>query len=201
MNAIPALLAACRLGVHPGLLEAVVRVESGGDPLALALNGAVELVRAPRDRADAERMARWLATHGYNFDAGLAQVNSANFARLGLDARSVFEPCANLRAAAVVLEECDARARGAGLRGNAARAAALSCYNTGHLSRGIRNGYAGAVVAALRRSPAAGRPVSFPRPVVASFPDGARRVDVFALAPPEQSLRATERSPSSPQHP
>ena len=164
MSTIVALITACGIAGPRQLLGALVLVESGGDPLALAVNGSViELARMARDRADAERMARWLLAHGYNFDAGLAQVNSANFARLRLDPRSAFEPCTNLRAAATVLEECRARAEASGLAGAAADRAALSCYNTGHLSRGIRNGYAGAVLttasrarASLHSSPRAG---------------------------------------------
>ena len=35
---IPAALLACALNVHPVTLEAIVRVESGGNPLALNVN-------------------------------------------------------------------------------------------------------------------------------------------------------------------
>jgi hypothetical protein len=109
MAGVSSLILACGLVAQVDLLAAIVRVESGGNPLALAVNGAVELVRATRDRGDAVAMARWLTAHGYNFDAGLAQVNSANLARLRLDAITVFEPCANLRAAAAILKECRER--------------------------------------------------------------------------------------------
>jgi type IV secretion system protein VirB1 len=182
MTGVSALIVACGILRQVDLLAAIVRAESGGNPIALAVNGAVELVRAPRDPADAVAMARWLAAHGYNFDAGLAQVNSANFARLGLDASSAFDPCQNLRAALVVLDECSERARARGLVGAQAWAAALSCYNTGDLSRGIRNGYAAAV---LESSPRAGRArtsASVRRsPASLAFPGADRRPDVFSL--------------------
>jgi type IV secretion system protein VirB1 len=148
MTGLAALIVGCGIVRQVEVLEAIVRVESGGNPIALAVNGAVELVRTPRDLADAAAMARWLAAHGYNFDAGLAQVNSANLARLGLDASSVFEPCANLRAASHVLQECHERALQDRDDGERAMAAALSCYNTGHLTRGLSNGYVTAVRAA-----------------------------------------------------
>jgi type IV secretion system protein VirB1 len=86
-------------------------------------------------------MARWLEKHGYNFDAGLGQVNSSNLARLGLDVVSVFDPCANLQAASRVLAECYERASERWGEGEPAVAAALSCYNTGHFTRGVANGY------------------------------------------------------------
>jgi type IV secretion system protein VirB1 len=152
MTLLSALIIACGIRGQVELLDAIVRVESGGNAIALAVNGAVELVRAPRDLNDAVAMARWLAAHGYNFDAGLAQVNSANLARLGLDTSSVFEPCANLRAASRVLEECHERALQRSDDEERAIAAALSCYNTGHFTRGVRNGYVGAVRASAASS-------------------------------------------------
>src|SRR5919198_1943573 len=149
MAGVSSVILACGLVAQVDLLGGIVRVESGGNPLALAVNGAVELVRAPRSHDDAVAMARWLAAHGYNFDEGLAQVNSANLARLGLDVTTVFEPCANLRAAAAVLDECREHARANGLSGRGTVAAALSCYNTGHLTRGAQMGYVAAVHATL----------------------------------------------------
>lgn len=194
MNALSALIVACGIVRQVNLLVAIVRVESGGNATALAVNGTVELVRAPRDLADAVVMARWLAAHGYNFDAGLAQVNSANFARLGLDTSSVFDPCQNLRAAATVLDECGERARASGLAGAPAWAAALSCYNTGDLSRGIRNGYAAAVGAAASRGFAIRAAARAAQP---SFPAPLRRSDVFTHASPESftARRIEERVP------
>jgi type IV secretion system protein VirB1 len=152
MTSAIAILSACAVAWNADLLAAIVSAESGGNPLALGLNGSVELIRQPRDRAEAAALARWLLARGHNFDAGLAQVNSANVARLGLDVESVFEPCANLRAASVVLEECHERALVAGYRGDASWDAALSCYNTGHLTRGLANGYVAAVRAEFVRA-------------------------------------------------
>jgi type IV secretion system protein VirB1 len=152
MAGLTALIVACGIGGQVDLLEAIVRVESGGNPIALAINGPVELVRAPRDRQEAAAMAAWLAARGYDFDAGLAQVNSANLARLGLDTSSVFDPCANLRAASRVLDGCHERALQRWGDEERAMAAALSCYNTGDFTRGVRNGYVSAVRAAARSS-------------------------------------------------
>jgi type IV secretion system protein VirB1 len=182
MTPLGALIVACGLAGQAQLLEAIVRVESGGDPLALAVNGALELVRAPRDRGDAARMARWLAAHGYNFDAGLGQVNSTNLARLGLDPASVFDPCLNLRAAATVLDECRRTAQASGLLGARIIDAALSCYNTGHLSRGLDNGYVQAVRAAMPTAPT-GAPFRAHRGAYLrsqAFPNAYRRPEAFA---------------------
>src|SRR3546814_15029492 len=51
-----------------------------------------------------------------SFDAGLMQINSANFARLGLTPETVFDPCTNLRAGAHVLTDNNRRASDAGRR-------------------------------------------------------------------------------------
>ena len=158
MLSVLALAVECAVDVAPAVMEAIVRVESRGNPYALSVNGDVELVHQPRDQEEAVAMARWLEKHGYSFDAGLAQVNVANWARLGLDAVSVFEPCANLRAASRLFRECHERAIRKVGDGAAATAAALSCYNTGDLMRGVANGYADAVLAMASRPlvPAAG---------------------------------------------
>jgi len=151
----------CGVLTLPAVLGAIIAVESKGDPYALNVNGDVELVRAPGDYEQAVAMARWLERHGYSFDAGLAQVNSTNFAWLGLTVESVFEPCTNLRAAARVLEECQERATVRFGPGRRALAAAVSCYNTGDFARGVLNGYVGAVLAsaagALATRPVAAR--------------------------------------------
>ena len=100
-------------------------------------------------------MASWLLAHGYNFDAGLAQVNSANFARLGLTAEAVFDACTNLRAGLQVFTECQGRAVGRFGEGKRAVTAALSCYNAGDFHRGLRSGYVAAVLGS----------VTFPGPI------------------------------------
>jgi type IV secretion system protein VirB1 len=112
--------------------------ESGGDDLSINVN------RGPRVRArsaadDAALVRRYMA-QGYTVDVGLAQINSANFARLGVTVEQVFDPCTNLRLASSILQE------GYGLAsrhyaGLDAISATYSLYNTGTLTRGFRNGY------------------------------------------------------------
>src|SRR3990172_6552414 len=110
MFSVAMLAIQCGLVLDEVVLDAIVEVESKGSPYALAVNGDMELLRQPRDRAEAVLMAKWLEAHGYNFDAGLVQVNSANLAWLGLDVVSVFAPCVNLGAASRVLQGCYDRA-------------------------------------------------------------------------------------------
>lgn len=125
---------------------ALVAVESRGDPYKIGVNSGAALIRQPRAPAEAIAAARALIAKGANFDAGLAQVNSANFARLGLTPETVFDPCTNLTAAASVLKDNYTRAQSSGAANPLH--AALSEYNTGSRERGLRNGYVGRIYAA-----------------------------------------------------
>ncbi len=131
----------CAPDVHPATLAAVVSAESGFNPLAIGVNGP----DAPRVRAstlaEAIEAAEKLLEDGRSIDLGLGQINSANLTRLGLTVRSAFDPCENLRAAAVVLVENFDRHRAKAADEQAALTAALSTYNTGSPTRGVSNGY------------------------------------------------------------
>jgi hypothetical protein len=93
---------------------------------------------------------------GANFDAGLMQVNSANFVAVGVTPETVFDPCTNIKAGAQILTENYIRAKNAGhatpLR------VALSEYNTGSQSRGLTNGYVNRVYAAAGLQPSSPPP-------------------------------------------
>ena len=143
---LAALLQACAPNVAPETMMAVIRVESHGDPFQIGVNSGRPLRRQPTKAADAIATARGLLSRGANFDAGLMQINSANFERLGLTPETVFDPCTNLRAGARVLTDNYRRARAAG-HANPLQAA-ISEYNTGSRVRGVSNGYVGCVYAA-----------------------------------------------------
>lgn len=139
------LAAQCAPWIHPTTLSAVVLQESRANPLAIGVNGSYKLKRQPRDKAEAIATARWLADNGHNFDAGLGQINVRNMRWLGLGFADLFDPCANLRGAGLVLSDCYSRASRIYGGGQKALMAALSCYNTGDFGRGLRNGYVGKV--------------------------------------------------------
>src|SRR5690606_15870463 len=99
-----ALIAACAPNVAAETVQAIVRVESAGDALALASNRAGGAVRLrPRDIDDAIRLARAEIAAGNSVDVGLMQINSKNLPRLGLTIEQVLNPCINLRAGAEIL--------------------------------------------------------------------------------------------------
>jgi len=134
------VLLACAPQVAPETMERIIQVESGGNPLALNVNGA-ELHRQPQDAADAVLLARHYLDHGHSVDLGLMQVNSDNLVSLGYTVEDMFEPCKNLDAGARVLTAYYNRARVEHDDEQHALRAALSAYNTGSFSRGFDNGY------------------------------------------------------------
>ena len=153
--AVTALAAQCAPAVAPQTLLAVVRVESGFDPLALHINGPVRLRFAPKTAAQAARWSDWLIRRGYSVDMGLMQINSRNLAALHLTPADAFDPCRNLRAGAAILTASYHQAAQVVGSGTRALLQAISAYNTGTFHGGFHNGYVARVVVNGSRLPAA----------------------------------------------
>lgn len=141
----------CAPAVHVVTAKALIRQESGGNPHAIGVVGG-RLERQPRSHGEALATARALEAGGWNYSVGLAQINRANFARLGLTVESAFDPCTNLRAMQAVLHECWARARARpeGTEERWAVQAALACYYSGSFAVARYSGYVDSVVANAR---------------------------------------------------
>jgi len=191
LAALSALAAACAPQVAPATLMAITQVESGLDPLAIGVNGPHRAALRPRSAAEAAAAARRLIAEGRDVDLGLGQINQRNLGSLGLSLEAAFDPCRNLAASAAVLQAGYRRARLAGAAGPAALRTALSFYNTGHPTRGLRNGYVAKVVAAAARvAPAPVEPAVRPEPPAAppawDVFARARARAVFVLTPPAE---------------
>ena len=153
------LMQACAPEVHPVTLSKVVVTESTANPYAIGVVGG-RLERQPRSLGEAVATVRTLRDQHVDFSAGLGQINVRNWSRLGLDERSVFEPCRNLNAAQSILRDCFLRAT-SGSEPQSALRKAFSCYYSGNFVTGDRHGYVAKVVhapASLVTDPAA-RPV------------------------------------------
>ncbi|MGH7728056.1 MAG: transglycosylase SLT domain-containing protein [Vulcanimicrobiaceae bacterium] len=151
-HAFAALLAACAPNVAPLTMTALVAQESGFAPFAI---DDVSRRRAyfPSDRSAAERLASELLAAGDRIDVGYGQIDSENFAALGLDLRMALDPCTNLHAGAALLAADYARAARRFGPGQVALAHALSAYHAGDGWSGLD--YARALYArgnALRRT-------------------------------------------------
>ena len=152
--AIAALAAQCAPSVAPSTLLAVVRVESGFDPLAIGVNGSKPTQLHPGTAAEATTTAERLISQGLSIDLGLGQINSKNLSALGLTVSDAFDPCSNLEASGRVLQAAYATISGRAQGQDLAVLKALSIYNTGRTDRGFRNGYVAKVMAAAGTTPA-----------------------------------------------
>ncbi|MGV2293459.1 lytic transglycosylase domain-containing protein [Trinickia sp. YCB016] len=147
---ILALARTCAPDIHPLTLAYLVRAESHNNQYAINVNGGNSLPRQPATEQDARDAIALLNKRGWNYDVGFAQINSGNFRSLGLTGEQLLDPCTNLRAAALILGNCYARAVQAVGEGQGALQRALSCYNTDSQSKGFANGYVKRVVAQVR---------------------------------------------------
>lgn len=149
--AVMSLALQCAPTVHPATVAAIVAHESRGSVYAIGVNNGPQLRRQPADSREASRVAASLVQRGLSIDMGLGQINSKNMAWLGLDFRTVFDPCANLGASAKVLTNNYRDALAANPDRQRALRVAFSLYNTGHPSRGFRNGYVRKIENSARR--------------------------------------------------
>ena len=181
-----ALATQCAPSVAPETLLSVVHVESRFNPLAIGVNGTPRVAVTATSKADAIARATALIRAGRSVDLGLAQINSKNLGWLNLSVENAFDPCANLTAAARVLQDGYGRSNAAGVGEQAALQAALSRYNTGDPRRGFANGYVGKVtrafaqiVPAIRAAPSAPRRPNLEPEVVATDAPRPPPWDVF----------------------
>lgn len=205
----------CAPDVHVTTITAIVRHESGFNPLAIGVNGKPGRSIFPKSRQEAVDEVRKLQAKGASFDAGYGQINNANWKWLGITPENVFDPCTNLKAAQRVLVQCYEGASKAH-QGQAALHAALSCYNTGNYTYGLKNGYvrkvlagAGMKVPALTSAPSTVSPNTKPQPAAPEPITNAQpqtgdafsqpRPDAFAQPRPDafQSSQPIRRSVGS----
>src|SRR5215469_681762 len=157
----------CAPGVPADTLLAIARTESDLNPNAISINrpratarraghrdGELFLAKQPRDQQQALSWLRWFSLHRYTVSIGLMQVNADMAPQLQVRPEQLLEPCTNVRVGATILTAVYtqlAREMGDGF---SALDVALSFYNTGDSSAGLRNGYVASVYAhAPRRLP------------------------------------------------
>jgi type IV secretion system protein VirB1 len=142
LSALIPIVLACAPNVAPSTIMNIIQTESSGRPYAININyGQGRLQRQPNSEAEAVAWGKWLYDNGYNFDAGLMQINSKNFKSLGVTAAQIFRPCTNIQSGAKILTDNYVAAAKTLGPGQNALHAALSAYNTGSQTRGFKNGY------------------------------------------------------------
>ena len=144
MADLATLILQCSMAVHPQTAQAVVQYESQGNQYALNTQ-----VRSyyPRSREEAVARLGQALRAGLSTDIGLMQINSQWLRRLRLPANALLDPCTNVRVGTSILSRDYAQTWAKYRAQKPALLTALSLYNTGSESRGLRNGYVSRVVA------------------------------------------------------
>jgi len=154
---------ACAKPVPAATLLAIARTESALYPWALSLNrprrvaqaagveGEARLARQPRSRTEALRWAAQLEARGITVSLGLMQINSEELKRIGVPLAAALEPCTNLKLGALLLSYHYRVSGRAGRVRDVPLVEALSRYNSGHPSHGLRSGYVEKVFGAANR--------------------------------------------------
>jgi type IV secretion system protein VirB1 len=135
--------------VEPSTIANIVRHESKFATYAININGDKQLQRQPKNRAEAIATAQWLLENNYNFDVGLAQINSRNLVKFNVLVSDAFEPCTNIELAGKILHSSYVAALKQSDSEQEALRKALSAYNTGNFSLGFKNGYVANLVASV----------------------------------------------------
>lgn len=140
LTAFMAMAAHCGPSVHVETLAAIAQAESGFHSGAVSDNTDKRHYHA-RNRDEAIALATNLIVgQRHSVDLGLMQINSANLANLGMTIDDAFDPCKNLAAGARILAIAY-RSSNEDESEQTGLLHALSRYNTGHPTRGLRNGY------------------------------------------------------------
>ncbi|MGK9452179.1 lytic transglycosylase domain-containing protein [Acidithiobacillus caldus] len=126
------LLHQCVPEVAPRTMAAIVRVESGGNPLAMWNNTTRQQV-LPSTLQEAQAYLRRAMALGQQVDVGLAQVDAANFAAYRLRPSNAFNVCRNLRVGGQILSADYVRAVSRFGPGQTALFHAFEAYNSGAL--------------------------------------------------------------------
>ncbi|RQW86456.1 MAG: hypothetical protein EHM79_09620 [Geobacter sp.] len=131
---ITSLCSQCGPAVAPSTTQAIIRVESGGNPYAIGDN-TLKKSFAPKSKQAAVHMAADLLAQGHNLDMGLMQVNSCHLKTMKFTLEEIFEPCRNITIGTTILADFYRR-NNTGEDKYLVLFKALSAYNTGSAWRG-----------------------------------------------------------------
>jgi type IV secretion system protein VirB1 len=130
---LPTLIQQCVQGVHPQTITAIIKQESGGNWLAMNIDGRT--VKA-KDYDEAVQIQTRAIREGRSIDTGLMQINSRWLKKFKIDSVRLFEPCVNLQLGSWILKENYSVTYAKSGNQKQALIGALSMYNTGSATRG-----------------------------------------------------------------
>jgi len=141
----------CTQDVHPTTIMRIMTVETRKNPFTIGFrivknNHDYYIPNQPKNLYQAKYMATWLYNNGYAFDAGIAQINSTNFARFGVKPQNMFDPCVNINIAGKILKEFYLKAKQNISDEQMALQAAISGYNSGKFNSKLGRQYVAKVM-------------------------------------------------------
>jgi type IV secretion system protein VirB1 len=172
-------------------MAAIVRVESGFNPLAIGVVNA-RLVRQPQSLPEAVATARSLDKQGYRYSVGLAQIERANVTASGLPLETAFDPCTNLGLGAKILGHCFESAQRQSSDQQLALRAAVSCYYNGQARAPLAQAYVQKVVAAAAATDAHAAPIPVVPAIVVPAASNAPTPASAVNAPPAPTQGPTD---------
>jgi type IV secretion system protein VirB1 len=99
---LSSLYGTCGPEVHPATTQAIVEVESSGNPLAIHDNDTGTSY-SPSTRVQAVEIASRLLARRHSIDIGLMQINSWHLRKRKIDFDGLFDPCFNIRTGTEIL--------------------------------------------------------------------------------------------------
>ncbi len=133
--ALAQLLQTCAPNVGERTMTAIVRVESGGNYLAIRDND-VNRTFSPVDVREGVAWSMQLLRLHHSIDLGIAQINSANLDKLGMSLSDAFDPCINIHGGATILSFDYGLASRQFGPGQFALRRAIGAYNSGSIFAG-----------------------------------------------------------------
>ncbi len=140
---IEALITQCAVqDAPPAIVRQIIEIESSTEPLAINVNSKEPVrVSAPKDAAEAGKIAEGYIEQGYTVDLGYMQVNSQHLAKYDMTAEAMFDPCTNIAIGSEIFMRAYRPTKQFYGDTPLALQTALSAYNTGTFHRGFVNGY------------------------------------------------------------
>lgn len=129
---ITQLVQQCVPGAPVHSMAAIIKVESSGNPLTLFDNTTGRSI-LPSNKQEAKQILKNLIAKHHQVDVGIAQVDTANFAKTGLTVDNAFDACSNIRAGNQIFMQSYTQAVSAGFSGQSAVFHAFEAYNSGRV--------------------------------------------------------------------
>jgi hypothetical protein len=126
----------CALPEFQKDMTAITYVESGYNPLAIAIIKNGRVLEQPKTKDIAKNTLAYLDANGIRYSAGVAQINKSNWAKYGLTHENVFDACTNVNVGSQILKACYDNAKGQDETHR--HQMAWSCYYSGNYSTGFQ---------------------------------------------------------------